>query len=139
MCTLQISEKADFGRSLFERLVTLGHPTHLLDVQYRMHPSVSLFPNREFYDQQILDGPNVKERGYEQRFLQGNIYGSYSFINIAHGKEESGVGHSLKNMVEAAVVSEIVANLFKRMIYCSLPNYLAHKKVLERKLFKSVI
>ncbi|KAB1211380.1 putative helicase MAGATAMA 3 [Morella rubra] len=99
----KISEKADFGRSLFERLVTLGHPKHLLNVQYRMHPSVSLFPNREFYDQQILDGPNVKERGYEQRFLQGNIYGSYSFINIAHGKEESGVGHSLKNMVEAAV------------------------------------
>ncbi|KAB1211379.1 putative helicase MAGATAMA 3 [Morella rubra] len=112
----KISEKADFGRSLFERLVTLGHPKHLLNVQYRMHPSVSLFPNREFYDQQILDGPNVKERGYEQRFLQGNIYGSYSFINIAHGKEESGVGHSLKNMVEAAVVSEIVANLFKQFL-----------------------
>ncbi|KAB1211381.1 putative helicase MAGATAMA 3 [Morella rubra] len=97
----KISEKADFGRSLIERLVTLGHPKHLLDVQYRMHPSVSLFPNRECY---------------EQRCLQGNIYGSYSFINIAHGKEESGVGHSLKNMVEAAVVSEIVANLFKQFL-----------------------
>ncbi|KAB1211919.1 putative helicase MAGATAMA 3 [Morella rubra] len=112
----KISDKADFGRSLFERLVTLGYPKHLLDVQYRMHPSISLFPNREFYDKQILDGPNVKERGYEQRFLQGNIYGSYSFINIAHGKELSGVGHSLKNMVEAAVVSEIVANLFKQFL-----------------------
>ncbi|KAB1211384.1 putative ATP-dependent helicase C29A10.10c [Morella rubra] len=112
----KISEKAELGRSLFGRLVILGHHRHLLDVQYRMHPSISLFPNRVFYDQQILDGPNVKERGYEQRFLQGNIYGSYSFINIAHGKEESGVGRSLKNMVEAAAVTEIVANLFKRFV-----------------------
>jgi senataxin len=69
MCTFKISEKAEFGRSLFERLVMLGHQKHLLDVQYRMHPSISLFPNREFYDKQISDAPNVKERNYEKRFL----------------------------------------------------------------------
>ena len=68
-----------------------------------------------FYENQILDGPNVKERRHERSFLEGNIFGSYSFINVAHRKEEFDNSHSLKNMVEVAVASEIVASLFKGM------------------------
>ncbi|XP_035550651.1 uncharacterized protein LOC109010086 isoform X2 [Juglans regia] len=116
MVKSKISEKANFGRSLFERLVMLGHHRLLLDIQYRMHPSISLFPNREFYDGQISDAQNVKQRSYEKRFLQGKMYSSYSFISIAHGKEERGHNYSSKNMVEAAVVSEIVSKLFKRFL-----------------------
>ncbi|RVW94661.1 putative helicase MAGATAMA 3 [Vitis vinifera] len=88
MVKSKISEEAKFGRSLFQRLVLLGHRKHLLNLQYRMHPSISLFPNREFYDNLILDAPNVKERKYERSYLHGNMYGSYSFINVAYGKEE---------------------------------------------------
>ena len=80
-----------------------------------MHPSISLFPNRMFYENDILDGPNVIERSYKRRFLQGKMYGSYSFINVAHGKEEFDNSHSLQNMVEAAVASEIVSSLCKGM------------------------
>ncbi|KAF5957928.1 hypothetical protein HYC85_005153 [Camellia sinensis] len=116
----KISEKAEFGRSSFERLVLLRHRKHLLNVQYRMHPSISLFPNREFYNKQILDGPNVKEKCYKRSFLQGDLYGSYSFIDIAFGNEEVSDGpdghNSLRNMVEVAVVSEIVARLFKESV-----------------------
>ncbi|KAG6411831.1 hypothetical protein SASPL_129915 [Salvia splendens] len=36
----KLSEEAGFGRSLFERLSSMGHPKHLLNVQYRMHPSI---------------------------------------------------------------------------------------------------
>ncbi|XP_058179719.1 helicase sen1-like [Rhododendron vialii] len=111
----KICQPAEFGRSLFERLVTLGHKKHLLNVQYRMHPSISLFPNREFYESRILDGPNVKEQAYERRLLRGSMYGSYSFINISQGKEELD-RHSTKNMVEVEVVSEIVASLFKESV-----------------------
>uniref|UniRef100_A0A2N9HYT0 DNA2/NAM7 helicase-like C-terminal domain-containing protein n=1 Tax=Fagus sylvatica TaxID=28930 RepID=A0A2N9HYT0_FAGSY len=113
MVKSKISEEAEFGRSLFQRLALLGHKKDLLNVQHRMHPEISLFPNRMFYENQILDGPNVKERSYDRRFLQGNMYGSYSFINVAHGKEEFDKSHSLRNMIEVAVVSEIVASLFK--------------------------
>nr|XP_023903769.1 helicase SEN1-like [Quercus suber] len=116
MVQSKISTNAEFGRSLFERLVMLGHQKHLLDVQYRMHPSISFFPNKEFYNSQISDAPNVIERGYEKRFLQGNMYGSYSFISIDHGKEEFEGGYSPKNMVEAAVVSELVANLYEEFL-----------------------
>ncbi|KAG7604044.1 P-loop containing nucleoside triphosphate hydrolase [Arabidopsis thaliana x Arabidopsis arenosa] len=106
-------EKAKFGRSLFERLVLLGHKKHLLDVQYRMHPSISRFPNKEFYGGRIKDAANVQESIYQKTFLQGNMFGSFSFINVGRGKEEFGDGDSPKNMVEVAVVSEIISNLFK--------------------------
>ncbi|VVB01606.1 unnamed protein product [Arabis nemorensis] len=107
------SEKAKFGRSLFERLVLLGHNKHLIDVQYRMHLSISRFPNMEFYGGRIRDVVNVQESVYQKRFLQGNMYGSFSFINVGRGKEDFGDGHSPKNMVEVAVISEIISNLFK--------------------------
>ncbi|KAK2989326.1 hypothetical protein RJ640_017983, partial [Escallonia rubra] len=116
MVQSKICENVEFGRSLFERLVLLGHAKHLLNVQYRMHPSISLFPNEEFYDKQILDGPNVKERTYDMRFLNGSMFGSYSFINVAKGREEFGNGHSPRNMVEVAVVAEIVAGLYKESV-----------------------
>lgn len=109
----QICDEAGFGRSMFERLVLLGHRKHMLNVQFRMHPSISLFPNREFYQGQLLDGKNVRNLGYNKCFLEGKMYGSYSFINIAKGKEQSGIGHSLKNMVEVAVISEIIKALHK--------------------------
>ncbi|RVW37185.1 putative helicase MAGATAMA 3 [Vitis vinifera] len=113
MVKSKISEEAKFGRSLFQRLVLLGHRRHLLNLQYRMHPSISLFPNREFYDNLILDAPNVKERKYERSYLHGNMYGSYSFINVAYGKEEFDYRCSTRNMVEVVVVSEMVATLAK--------------------------
>ena len=76
-----------------------------------MHPSISLFPNTEFYGRQVLDGPNVKETGYSRRFLQGDMFDSYSFINIADGKEEFAGQQSFKNSVEAAAVADIVGRL----------------------------
>ncbi|CAI9272141.1 unnamed protein product [Lactuca saligna] len=112
----KISEEAGFGRSLFERLVSLGHKKHLLNVQYRMHPSISQFPNREFYDKQIFDGVNVKSNGYGKRFLQGSIYGSYSFINVSSGREEFDKSHSMRNIMEAAIVAEIISNLYKESV-----------------------
>ncbi|GJR49993.1 UvrD-like helicase, ATP-binding domain, P-loop containing nucleoside triphosphate hydrolase [Tanacetum coccineum] len=56
-----------FGRSLFDRLSSLGHSKHLLSVQYRMHPSISFFPNLKFYHDQILDAQNVSSKSYEKR------------------------------------------------------------------------
>lgn len=81
-----------------------------------MHPSISSFPNREFYQNQIVDAPNVKSAGYQKQYLEGENYGAYSFINVACGNEEVVDGHSIRNMVEVAVVCEVVANLFKGIL-----------------------
>uniref|UniRef100_A0A6N2N6Z5 DNA2/NAM7 helicase-like C-terminal domain-containing protein n=1 Tax=Salix viminalis TaxID=40686 RepID=A0A6N2N6Z5_SALVM len=113
MVQSKISMEAEYGRSLFERLVKLGHEKHLLNTQYRMHPCISLFPNKEFYNGLIQDAATVKERNCQKQFLQGNMYGPYSFINVASENEQFNNGGSKKNLVEVAVVSELVANLFK--------------------------
>jgi len=90
----------------------LGHKKHLLNVQYRMHPSISLFPNKEFYEKQLSDSPFVREVSYNRHFLEGKMYDSYSFINIAKGKEKMPRGgHGWKNMVEAAAVCKIIESL----------------------------
>ncbi|TXG56677.1 hypothetical protein EZV62_017990 [Acer yangbiense] len=117
MVASNVSNEAGFGRSLFERLSTLGHPKHVLNIQYRMHPSISFFPNLQFYQNQILDGPNVKSISYEKHYLPGPMFGTYSFINILGGREEfDDVGHSRKNMVEVAVVLKILLKLYKAWI-----------------------
>ncbi|KAM0946836.1 putative DNA helicase [Dioscorea sansibarensis] len=109
----KVSENALFGRSLFERLTSLGYEKQLLDVQYRMHPSISRFPNANFYDNKISDGPNVIDEKHTRCFLPGPMFSPYSFINVEFGKEASDKsGYSKKNWVEAAVISEIISRLF---------------------------
>ncbi|XP_010672055.2 uncharacterized protein LOC104888712 isoform X2 [Beta vulgaris subsp. vulgaris] len=114
MVNSNLSKDAGFGRSLFQRLSLLGWPKHLLDMQYRMHPAISSFPNEEFYFKQILDSPSVRRKSYERQYLPGLMYGPYSFINISEGREElDDDGRSRRNMVEAAVVAKILHNLHK--------------------------
>ncbi|KAI3817039.1 hypothetical protein L1987_10826 [Smallanthus sonchifolius] len=92
--TKLICFESGFGRSLFGRLSSLGHSKHLLDVQYRMHPSISFFPNWKFYKNHILDAEN--------------------FINVVDGREEKDdEERSWRNMVEVVIVLKIVQNLYK--------------------------
>ncbi|KAG5240587.1 P-loop containing nucleoside triphosphate hydrolases superfamily [Salix suchowensis] len=114
MVESNVCDKAGFGRSLFERLSSLGHSKHLLDMQYRMHPAISCFPNSEFYFNQILDAPNVKRKSYKKHYIPGPMFGPYSFINVIGGREElDDVGHSRKNMVEVAIVLKLLRGLYK--------------------------
>ncbi|XP_042981748.1 uncharacterized protein LOC122311306 isoform X1 [Carya illinoinensis] len=118
MVESNISSEAGFGRSLFERMSSLGHSKHLLNIQYRMHPSISFFPNMNFYCNRILDAPNVKRKGYKKHYLPGPMFGTYSFINIVDGREEQGdVGYGWRNLVEVAVVMKILLNLYKAWVH----------------------
>lgn len=65
-----------------------------------MHPSISIFPN--------LDGPNVKHEDYEHSFLQGAMFGPYSFSNI-DGREDP--GRSKRNLAELTVIIEMLHSL----------------------------
>lgn len=114
----QVSAESGFGRSLFDRLSSLRHSKHLLNVQYRMHPSISLFPNLTFYQNQILDAENVTCKSYEKKYLSGPMFGPYSFINVVGGREETDDdGRSRRNLVEVAVVIKIVQSLYKGLLY----------------------
>ncbi|XP_010246024.1 PREDICTED: uncharacterized protein LOC104589404 isoform X2 [Nelumbo nucifera] len=108
----KISESAGFGRSLFRRLGFLRPPKRLLDIQYRMHPSISYFPNVKFFNGQLLNGQNVMDKSYEKQYLLEHIYGSYSFLNVADGREVPGEnGDNWQNFVEAAVICKILMKI----------------------------
>ncbi|KAE8806381.1 putative ATP-dependent helicase [Hordeum vulgare] len=108
MVQSKVAEKALLGRSMFERLGLLGHKKHLLNMQYRMHPSISIFPNLSFYDMRILNGPNVSQTKHRRTYLPGAMFGPYSFINI-NGVEER--RRSKTNMSEVAAILQILGSL----------------------------
>lgn len=56
---LFIFYSAGLSQSLFERLVVLGIRPIRLQVQYRMHPSLSEFPSNLFYDGTLQNGVTV--------------------------------------------------------------------------------
>lgn len=96
-----------------------------------MHPSISLFPNKEFYGNQIRNGRNVTQKSHDKHFLKEKIFGSYSFINITGGVEEFDSRHSRKNMVEVMVVAEIVSRLHKgKMNLLDSPNHVLLQKLM---------
>ncbi|KAF3336455.1 helicase MAGATAMA 3 [Carex littledalei] len=113
----KVSADALFGRSLFERLSSLGHEKNLLNVQYRMHPCISMFPNISFYENKLLNGPNVIQKEHEREYLPGKLFGPYSFIDIGAGIEDfDDASYSRKNMVEVAVVVQILESLKKECL-----------------------
>lgn len=81
-----------------------------------MHPSICKFPNSKFYQNRISNGENVLAASNRRKYLSWPLYGPYSFINIRYGKEETDKnGRSKKNMIEVAVVAQIIKKLFKGM------------------------
>jgi regulator of nonsense transcripts 1 len=54
--------KSGLTQSLFERLVLLGQRPVRLQVQYRMHPSLSEWPSNMFYEGSLQNGVSDFER-----------------------------------------------------------------------------
>uniref|UniRef100_M8CF09 Putative ATP-dependent helicase n=1 Tax=Aegilops tauschii TaxID=37682 RepID=M8CF09_AEGTA len=113
MVKSKVCKEAGFETSLFGRLVMLKFDKHLLNIQYRMNPCISLFPNTQFYGRKILDGSNVLSPSYNKDYTC-LPFGSYTFINVTDGREDKeGTGNSRRNMVEVAVVLHLIHTIFK--------------------------
>jgi hypothetical protein len=59
-------KKAKFDRSLYDRLRQQNSPSTMLDIQYRMHPDIALWPSKKFYNDQLINGDNVKGSNYSK-------------------------------------------------------------------------
>lgn len=110
------SKAADAGlnKSLFERLILIGHVPIRLTVQYRMHPSLSEFPSNMFYEGSLQNGVTTASRVLK--------YVDFPWPQPQHpmlfwsnlGQEEiSASGTSFLNRTEAANCERIVTRLFK--------------------------
>uniref|UniRef100_A0A3B6CEN0 DNA2/NAM7 helicase-like C-terminal domain-containing protein n=1 Tax=Triticum aestivum TaxID=4565 RepID=A0A3B6CEN0_WHEAT len=112
MVKSKVCKEAGFGTSLFGRLIALKVEKHLLNIQYRMNPCISLFPNAQFYERKILDGSSVLSPSYNKDYTC-LPFGSYTFINVTDGREDKEGGNSRRNMVEVAIVLHLIHTIFK--------------------------
>ena len=100
-----------YEQSLFVRM-QVNHPgdVHLLDTQYRMHPEISRFPSREFYDGKLLDGEDMDKRTAKP-WHQSDILGPYRFFDVQGTQQSAPRGHSLINIAEIEVALKLFARL----------------------------
>jgi senataxin len=101
-----------YEQSLFVRMQSnRPNDVHLLDTQYRMHPEISRFPSRAFYEGRLLDGPNMAKT--RTRPWHGNsVLGPYRFFDVQGAHQSAPRGHSLINVAEL----EVALQLFERLI-----------------------
>ncbi|ANB11668.1 ATP-dependent RNA helicase NAM7 [Sugiyamaella lignohabitans] len=106
--------KAGLSKSLFERLIVLGHKPIRLTVQYRMHPSLSLFPSNMFYEGSLQNGVTTEERVRPQDDFPWPVAETPMMFWCNLGQEEiSSSGLSYLNRSEAASCEKLISRFFK--------------------------
>ncbi|KAM0790470.1 hypothetical protein ACM66B_003346 [Microbotryomycetes sp. NB124-2] len=106
------AKRAGYERSLFVRLMDSGRGSHLLSIQYRMHPNISAFPSAAFYDSRLKDGPDMAKIT-AQPWHDNSLFPPYAFYHVADGKEVSGRHHSWSNPREAATALALYERLLR--------------------------
>ena len=108
--TSDIARRFGHATSLMERLTkTDADGARALNAQYRMHPEISSWPAREFYDGRVMNAPCVETRARPvgtPRWLP-----PYVFVDVADGAERGGRGKSKTNEREAQVACDVVARI----------------------------
>lgn len=96
---------AGYSRSLFERLIQRGYPFKLLDIQYRMHPSISEWPSFAFYDGLLKNGDNVMDKPYSKPWH--DKIPPFSLFDVKGIEEQTAEG-SWINEVEGKIVKQML-------------------------------
>ncbi|KAK9461751.1 SEN1 N terminal-domain-containing protein [Lipomyces oligophaga] len=97
----QTAAKFLYEQSLFVRMQkNFPSSVHLLSIQYRMHPAISIFPSSEFYQSRLIDGDAMADTAKAEWHKSGDAFGPYRFIDV-HSKEQISKTHSYSNHAEA--------------------------------------
>ncbi|KAL6231828.1 hypothetical protein BDW75DRAFT_34485 [Aspergillus navahoensis] len=109
----KVASKYQYEQSLFVRMQA-NHPNdvHLLDIQYRMHPAISMFPRTAFYDGRLQDGPDMA-RLRTRPWHQSELLSPYRFFDVQGLHQSAPKGHSLVNFAELKVAMQLYERLLK--------------------------
>ncbi|XP_071701145.1 regulator of nonsense transcripts 1 homolog [Rutidosis leptorrhynchoides] len=145
--------RAGLAQSLFERLVILGVKPIRLQVQYRMHPSLSEFPSNSFYEGTLQNGVTINERQSTGIDFPWPVPNRPMFFYVQMGQEEiSASGTSYLNRTEAANVEKIVTTSLRSGVVPSqigvitpyegqrayIVNYMSRNGALRQQLYKEI-
>ncbi|KAJ1675825.1 DEAD-box type RNA helicase [Spiromyces aspiralis] len=109
----QVATKYKYEQSLFVRIqANSPDMVSLLSIQYRMHPDISRFPSRLFYDSRLTDGPNMAtKQAAEWHRTQNNLFPPFCFFDIHMGREKAGRSGSYTNEAEVEAAAALVERL----------------------------
>ncbi|XP_049957328.1 uncharacterized protein LOC126473983 [Schistocerca serialis cubense] len=98
----QEAKKLGLGQSMFARLRSCFESqektaVQMLNVQYRMHPEICLWPNQYFYMNQLENSPGIAERRRSPLL-------PYVILSLQHTQDRSG---QIRNPGEAAFVTKL--------------------------------
>ncbi|KAK5111760.1 hypothetical protein LTR62_004680 [Meristemomyces frigidus] len=92
--------KFQYEQSLFVRMQNNSpDEIHLLDTQYRMHPDISIFPSRTFYDGLLKDGDALAKLR-ARPWHASALLAPYRFFDVQGQHQAAPKGHSLINLAE---------------------------------------
>lgn len=105
-----------YEQSLFVRMFK-QYPDriHMLNVQFRMHPDIAVFPSKEFYDNKLTTGSTNFERTKQD--WHNDIFSPYRFFNVKGSQERSERTKSLFNKNEAQVAYQLYKNFGEKIGY----------------------
>ncbi|OMJ25781.1 Helicase sen1 [Smittium culicis] len=110
--TVLSREAASFGyeQSLFVRLQqNCPNIVNLLSIQYRMHPEISSFPSKLFYENLLKDGDGMCE-SKSAAWHNSDLFTPFHFFGV-YSREAIGRGHSIYNTDEVNVICSLVLKL----------------------------
>jgi len=104
---------AGLKQSLFERLVKLQIKPIRLQVQYRMHPDLSVFPSNSFYEGALQNGVTASDRKLNADFNWPCKESPLFFWHVRGQEELSASGTSYLNRAEAAAIDKLLVPFIK--------------------------
>ena len=122
----QSASRYEYQQSLFSRLRKCGVSVKVIQIQYRMHPSIRLFPSTFFYHSQLRDAPSLLASSTLQRHVAllhpldsvkmskncvDKRIAPYVFYDVK-GTESRAGRASLHNVMEAKVATRVFQLLF---------------------------
>lgn len=107
----KVADNAQYSQSLFVRMQK-NRPecVHLLNIQYRMHPHISLLPSRLFYESRLVDGADM-DKLTARDWHNSSIFSPYRFFDVTSQEQQAHRSHSILNRAEVNVALKIYERL----------------------------
>jgi len=111
----QSASSFGYQQSMFERRLKGGDDVCLLNIQYRMHKDISVFPSRLFYQSKVIDA-FPSNSSFIQEWHEDTRFPPYCFYHVESSSENIRF-KSYFNKEEALALAEIIeGELFSPLI-----------------------